>query len=111
MAAQIIERGRGPEIEGTRVTVYRIMDFVRAGDPPGQIAEELVLTDEQVRVALDYINAHRDQVEAEYATILQRVSQPNPEWVEAGSAKTWEELRRRIEAGSQGEPAHARPGR
>src|SRR2546430_10648746 len=24
-----INRGRGPEIEGTRITVYRIMDFVR----------------------------------------------------------------------------------
>ena len=32
MSARIIDRGRGPEIEGTRITVYRIMDYVRDGD-------------------------------------------------------------------------------
>ena len=111
MAAHIIDRGRGPEIEGTRVTIYRVMDFVRAGEPRGRIAEGLDLTDEQLGEALDYIDAHRDEVEAEYNAILRRVSQSNPDWVEAGSAKTWEELRRRIEARSAGEPARARPGR
>jgi uncharacterized protein (DUF433 family) len=111
MAARIIDRGRGPELEGTRVTVYRVIDFIRAGESPGRIADELELTDEQVRAALDYIEAHRDRIEAEYDAILERVSRPNPDWVEAGSAKTWEELRRRIEARSPGEPAQARPGR
>ena len=33
MAARIINRGRGPEVAGTRVTVYRIMDFLREGSP------------------------------------------------------------------------------
>jgi uncharacterized protein (DUF433 family) len=111
MAVCIIDRGRGPELEGTRVTVYLVMDYVRAGDPPSQIAQELDLSEEQVRAALEYINAHRDEVEAEYEAILKRVSQPNPDWVEAGAAKTWDELRRRIEARSGGEPAHARHGR
>jgi uncharacterized protein (DUF433 family) len=111
MTSRIIDRGRGPEIEGTRVTIYRIMDFVRTGDPRRRIAEELDLTDEQVGEALGYIEAHRDEIEAQYDAILRRVSGPNPDWVEAGSAKTWEELRRRIEARSPGEPEHARPGR
>ncbi len=111
MAARIIDRGRGPELEGTRVTVYRVMDFVRLGDPPDRIAEELELTGEQVRAALDYIDSHREQVEADYEAILRRVSQPNPDWVEAGSARSWDELRRRIEARTSGEPAHVRPGR
>src|SRR4051794_37777843 len=91
MAQRIINRGRGPEIEGTRITVYCIMDYVRAGDPPSQISEELDLSEEQVRAAFDYINAHRDEVEAEYEAILRRVSQPNPGWVEAGAAKSWDE--------------------
>jgi uncharacterized protein (DUF433 family) len=111
MALSIIDRGRGPELEGTRVTVYRVVDYVRAGDPPSQIAEELDLSEEQVRAALEYINAHRDEVEAEYEAILKRVGQPNPDWVEAGSAKTWDELRRRIEARCSGEPAQVRHGR
>jgi uncharacterized protein (DUF433 family) len=111
MVARIIDRGRGPELEGTRITVYCVMDYVRAGDPLARIAEELGLSEEQVRAALEYINAHRDEVEAEYDTILKRVSQANPDWVEAGSAKTWDELRARIAARQDGEPAHARPGR
>jgi uncharacterized protein (DUF433 family) len=55
MAARIISRGRGPEVEGTRVTVYRIVDFVREDSSADRIANELHLTAEQVRVALDHI--------------------------------------------------------
>jgi uncharacterized protein (DUF433 family) len=109
MPGLIIDRGRGPEIKGTRVTVYCVMDYVRAGDPPSQIAEDLDLSIEQVQAALDYISAHRDELEAPYEAILQRVSQPNPDWVEAGSAQTWDELRRRIAARSRGEPAQLEP--
>ena len=100
----IIDRGRGPEVEGTRVTVYLVMDYLRAGDPPARIAAELALSEEQVQEAIAYINAQRDEVEPAYEAILKRVSQPNPDWIEAGSAKTWDELRRRIEARSTGEP-------
>ena len=31
MGAQIINRGRGPEIEGTRITVYDVMDYLQEG--------------------------------------------------------------------------------
>ena len=86
MAARIIDRGRGPEVAGTRVTVYRIMDVLREGSSPGRIATELHLTEEQVRVALDYIAMHRRSVEAEYEKILQRVQQRNPPHVETGRA-------------------------
>src|SRR3954469_13863087 len=111
MSKRIINRGRGPEIEGTRITVYCIMDYVRAGDPPSQISQELGLSEGQVLAAIEYIKAHRDEVEPEYEAILKRVGQPNPDWVEAGAAKSWDELRRRIEARSRGATAHARHGR
>jgi hypothetical protein len=48
MAARIISRGRGPEVEGTRVTIYRIMDFVREDSSADRIATELHLTAAQV---------------------------------------------------------------
>lgn len=96
MTARIIDRGRGPELEGTRITVYRIMDFLAYNDPPEVIARELNLTMEQVQVALDYIQAHRDEVEENYRIILERVNRPNPPWVEALRAKSPEELKRRI---------------
>jgi uncharacterized protein (DUF433 family) len=31
MSAKIINRGRGPEIEGTRITVYDVFDYARQG--------------------------------------------------------------------------------
>jgi len=70
MADRIVNRGRGPELEGTRVTVYRILDFVQEGCSTGDIATALHLTEGQVRVALDYISLHREEVEIEYNKIL-----------------------------------------
>jgi uncharacterized protein (DUF433 family) len=97
MSARIIDRGRGPELEGTRATIYRIMDFVQAGSSPEEIARELEPTDEQVRLAQEYIEAHRAEVQAVYEQILQRVSGPNPDWVEARLAKTPDLLKQRLE--------------
>jgi uncharacterized protein (DUF433 family) len=96
MSARIIDRGRGPEVEGTRVTVFRIMDYLREESSPQRIAVELELTEDQVQAALDYIASHLPDVEDEYQRIMQRVSQPNPAWVEAGQARTPEELRKRL---------------
>lgn len=98
MTARIIDRGRGPEVEGTRVTVYRIMDFIREGSSADRIATELSLTEEQVCVALDYIAAHGRDVAAEYDKILQRVQQHNPSHIEAGRVEDLEALKQRIRA-------------
>ena len=111
MAARIVNRGRGPELEGTRVTVYRIMDFVQEGCSTGGIATALHLTEEQVCVALDYISLHRQEVEAEYHKILQRVQQRNPPEVEAGRATSPETLKQRIRARREKDITHADTGR
>jgi uncharacterized protein (DUF433 family) len=110
MSARIIERGRGPEVEGTRVTVYRIMDFLHEGSTPERIAAELDLTEEQVQAALAYIAAHQSEVENEYQRIVQRVRQPNPDWVEKGRAPTPEALRTRILSRRTKKPAHVDTG-
>ena len=111
MIARIIDRGRGPEVEGTRVTVYRIMDFIREGSSADRIATELNLTEEQVCVALAYIAAHNRDVAAEYDKILQRVQQHNPSHIEAGRAESPEALQRRIRARHMKDVTHADPGR
>ena len=110
MAARIVHRGRGPELEGTRVTVYRIMDFVQESCPTGGIAIALHLTEEQVRAALDYIALHHQEVEAEYNKILQRVQQRNPPEVEAGRATSPELLKQRIRARWEKDVTHADTG-
>ena len=111
MAVRIIDRGRGPEVVGTRITVYRIMDFLREGSSAERIAAELHLSEEQVRVALDYIAAHRRTLEAEYEKILQRVQQHNPPHVEAGRATSPDALKQRIRARKVQDVTHADSGR
>jgi uncharacterized protein (DUF433 family) len=95
ISVRIIDRGRGPEIEGTRVTVYRIMDYLREDSSAERIGQELELTAEQVNQAITYITAHRHEVEVAYEKILQRVNQDNPSGAE-GKAPSAEELKQRI---------------
>ena len=94
MAVQIIDRGRGPELAGTRVTVYRLMDYLRDGASPQQIADDLQLTEDQVLAGLAYIEQHRAQVEDEYDAILQRLARQHR--AAPVSAVTPDELKRRI---------------
>ncbi len=107
VTTRIINRGRGPEIEGTRITVYRIMDFVRDQCSPDDIAQELELSEAEVQAALDYIVANHSEVEAEYERILQRVQQANPPHIQAGRAKTPEALKARIRARRLKDADHA----
>lgn len=107
MSARIIERGRGPEIEGTRVTVYRIMDYLDGVIPTEEIAAELRISVEQVEAALAYIAAHREEVDREYAKIMERIRLGNPPWVEALRAKSPEELKERLRARGKKDLAHA----
>jgi uncharacterized protein (DUF433 family) len=108
MTTQIIDRGRGPEVAGTRVTVYRIMDFVREGAMPDRIAAELNLTTEQVHAALDYIDQNRTRVDGEYQAILNRLRKQQASSNQVSVSP--EELKRRIRL-RDGAAPHARTTR
>jgi uncharacterized protein (DUF433 family) len=104
--AMISDRGRGPEIAGTRITIYRIMDFLKYQYDISDIASELDLTDSQVRAAVEYIRAHQDESDREYALIMERLNPPNPPEVERDRAATREDLRRRLRARLEKKGAH-----
>ena len=70
---EIIDRGRGPEIVGTRVTVYLIWEFYRKDCRRDDIALATGLSSRQVQAAIAYIEAHREEVEREYAKIETRI--------------------------------------
>src|SRR3954471_401409 len=78
MHAEIIDRGRGPEIAGTRITVYDIMDYYTEGWGVGSIATWLRLSTIEVQAAIDYIEAHKEAVQAEYQRMLERDAKGNP---------------------------------
>jgi uncharacterized protein (DUF433 family) len=75
----IVRTERGLTIAGTRITLYDVIDHIKAGWPPKLIRNWLPLTEAQLQGALSYIDTHRSEVEAEYQTVLQ-VAQENQEY-------------------------------
>jgi uncharacterized protein (DUF433 family) len=79
----IHDRGRGPEIKGTRITVYAILDYLLVAWPPERIASWFRLTVPQVEAAIEYIRRHTLEVMRNYVKILERVERGNPPEVQA----------------------------
>jgi uncharacterized protein (DUF433 family) len=98
---KIIDRGRGPEIAGSRITVFDVLDYHKNGWHRDMIADLFGLSSSQVEVAIRYIEEHRDEVMKDYAEILAREERGNPPELKAkidaarGAARArLEELRR-----------------
>lgn len=79
---QIVDRGDGPKIEGTRVSVFTIFEYLEKGRSREWIADCLGLSSRQVQVAMDYIDEHRADVQAEYEKIADRIRSGNPPSIE-----------------------------
>jgi uncharacterized protein (DUF433 family) len=72
----------GLYISGTRITIYDVLDFAIAQYPAKFIANMLNLSLEQVQIALEYIDTHRAEVEAEYRSITLEAAQLQDYWQE-----------------------------
>lgn len=70
--AKIVDRGRGPEIGGTRITIYDVMDYWVAGWQSDQIAGLFRLPPDDIQAAIQYIKEHEEVVTADYQQILDR---------------------------------------
>jgi uncharacterized protein (DUF433 family) len=79
----IIDRGRGPELAGTRITVFDLIPYLEAGRSPDYIAAVLELSKAEVDALMQYIEEHRVEVMAEHAKIEERIKRGNPPEVEA----------------------------
>ncbi len=66
----VVRTNRGLSIAGTRITLYQIMDYVRADEPSEVIRDHFRLTIKQTEDVLNYINTHYDEVEKEYLRII-----------------------------------------
>src|SRR6266581_2996586 len=100
MGANIIDRGRGPEIEGTRITVYDVVDYLQEGWRYDQIAGLFRLPPDDIQAAIQYIEAHKEEVMAAYWQILDR--HRNVQYTPEVQAKLAE-----IRVRHQGEGTHA----
>jgi uncharacterized protein (DUF433 family) len=77
MHPTIINRGRGPEIAGSRITVYDILAETEAGASPELLAQWYGLTVEAIHDALRYIEDHHEEVLAGYRQIKARHARGN----------------------------------
>ncbi|NEO26509.1 MAG: DUF433 domain-containing protein [Kamptonema sp. SIO4C4] len=78
----ILRTERGLTIQGTRLTLYDVMDFLNQHYPPQLIRDKFNLTDPQIHAALSYIEANKTQVEAEYQEVLKTREEIRQYWEE-----------------------------
>ncbi|MGE0086011.1 MAG: DUF433 domain-containing protein [Desulfococcaceae bacterium] len=66
----VVRTDRGLSIAGTRITLYQIMDYIRAGRSPSVIRDHFRLTVKQTSDILKYIEVNKDKVETEYKQVV-----------------------------------------
>ena len=76
----VVRTSRGLSIAGTRITLYHIMDYLKADWPPKLIQDRLNLTAKQMADVMEYIETHRAEVEAEYQLVLQQAEEIRQYW-------------------------------
>jgi uncharacterized protein (DUF433 family) len=74
----IVDRGRGPELAGTRITVFDVLHYLDGGHSPVYIAAVLSLSTDEVQALLQYIDAHKAEVMAAHHQIEERIARGNP---------------------------------
>jgi uncharacterized protein (DUF433 family) len=78
----VVRSSRGLSVAGTRITLYSIMDCIQAGWSPKLIRDWFSLTDKQINDVMEYIEANRSKVEAEYQTVVQQAAEIRRYWQE-----------------------------
>jgi uncharacterized protein (DUF433 family) len=78
--AAIIRTERGLTISGTRLTLYEVMDFLKAQYPAKLIRDKFNLTNDQINLALAYIVENHAAIEIEYQQVLQTRAEIRHYW-------------------------------
>lgn len=73
-------RDRGLCVNGSRITLYSIMDFLKAGWPPHLLRDQLLLTEQEMQHVLDYLAAHSEEFDAEYDEVVRQAEEDERYW-------------------------------
>jgi uncharacterized protein (DUF433 family) len=76
----LIQTPRGLSIAGTRITIYQIMDYVKANQPADVIRDHFRLTVKQTEEVLAYIDQHYAEVDAAYQRVLVQADENRRYW-------------------------------
>jgi uncharacterized protein (DUF433 family) len=78
----IVRNDMGLTIKGTRLTLYHVMEDLKGGVSAETIKDWYSLTDEEYCDVLQYLETHRDEVEAEYQEVLEYAEKTRQYWEE-----------------------------
>lgn len=82
----IVDRGRGPQLSTSRITVQDLFPYFELGYTPERIIEEAMpsLTVAEIEAVRHYVDDHQDEVREQDRLIRQRnATRKNPPEVEA----------------------------
>ena len=72
----IEETPRGPYVRGTRISVYAVMDYIKANRSRAELLESLpILNAAQLQAVYDYIAQHNEEVECGYEAMARRCAE------------------------------------
>lgn len=66
---------RGLCVAGTRISLYLLMDYLKAGWPPHLIRHELRLSEVEINQAINYIETQRSEFQAEYDQVVKKTEE------------------------------------
>jgi uncharacterized protein (DUF433 family) len=92
-AVKIVDRGRGPQLDSCRITVYDIIPYLEEGDSPNLIASTLLISTNKVQALMKYIEEHRDEVMEVHREIEERIGRGNPPEIQAKLDASYARLR------------------
>src|SRR5262245_62598821 len=92
MDTDIVDGGGGPRIQGTRITVYDVLDYTQDGWDANAIALLFGLSTDQIEAALRYVKEHNGEVMAVYRKILKRDARGNSPAIRAKLRKSHAKL-------------------
>jgi uncharacterized protein (DUF433 family) len=78
----VVRNSRGLSIADTRITLYDILDYLKQDWSPQWIQTWFDLSDHQIQAVMDYIEQHREEVEAEYQEVLREAEENRQYWEE-----------------------------
>ena len=83
VAPGIVRRSdRGLCIAGTRITLYLVMDYLKAGWPPHLIRHWLDLSEDEITNSINFIESNREDFETEYNEVVRKANDREKFWRE-----------------------------
>ena len=96
MGETIIDRGRGPELSGTRITVHDVWHYASQELGYSAIAAVLRISPEQALAALSYIEDNKERLLPEFERNSRRIAKGNGPHVESRLREVHRRFERRL---------------